>query len=108
MISKMGILPANRISVNEAGYTLPRVQTTLYGWFQRLVLTIVNKSIKDYEVVEVQRKLECLGVIQPFSARELKVKPEGERSWAGRCCTRRSTWTSAPTTSSMSAPRATA
>ena len=81
MISKMGILPANRISVNEAGYTLPRVQTTLCGWFQRLVLTIVNKSIKDYEVVEVQRKMECLGVIQPFSARELKIKPEGERSW---------------------------
>ena len=81
MIGQLGIVPASKRSVTDSAYTLPQVRGTLAGWFQRLILTKVNKSIKDREVVEVQRKLECFGVIQPFSARELKVKPEGERSW---------------------------
>lgn len=81
MIPQLGIVPANKQPITTAAYTLPQVRTTLTGWFQRLVLTFVSKTIQDREVIEVQRKLECRGVIQPFGARELKIKPEGERSW---------------------------
>ena len=92
MIQSLGIVPANKIPVNEAAYTLPQVRTTLNGWFQKLILTVVNKNMVNHEIVEVQRKLECFGVIQPFSARELKIKPEGERSWG---------WTMLHTTSDV-------
>jgi len=81
MIAQQGIVSANKVPVTQAAYTLPQVRGTMTGWFQRLILTVVNKSIVDQEVKEVQRKLECIGVIQPFSARELRVKPEGERTW---------------------------
>ena len=81
MISSLGILPANRRSVQEAASVLPSLRSTIAGWFQPLILSRVTKTIVDREVKEVARVQQCFGVIQPFSPRQLTIKPEGQRSW---------------------------
>ena len=81
MIASVGIPSANRLSVSEAATGLPSVAGTLQGWFRALTLGRVTKSVVEGEIKEVTQELNCRGVVQPFGPRELKLKPEGERSW---------------------------
>jgi len=77
----LGIVNANRLSVDECTGGGPNVRSTIYGMFHRISLAKVTKSIVDFEVKEVVCPLETLGVIQPLSEQELKMKPEGQRAW---------------------------
>jgi hypothetical protein len=81
MIGSVGIPSANRFSISEGAVQLPNMSMTVRGWFRPLTLTRVLKTITDFEIVEARIELFCHGVIQPFGARELKIKPEGQRSW---------------------------
>ncbi len=81
MIPSVGIASASDLSVQDAASALPSMRETLTGWFRPLILTRVTKSVVDLEVSEVRIEQNCMGVIQPFGPRELKIKPEGERAW---------------------------
>lgn len=81
MISSLGIVPANQRSVQDAATAMPSMRSTITGWFQTLILSRVRKKIVDRESVEAVWKQQCFGVLQPFSPRQLSIKPEGERAW---------------------------
>jgi hypothetical protein len=81
MISSVGIASANKLSVSDAANPLPSMRETITGWFRPLVLVRVTKTETDFEVSESRKELKCMGAIQPFGPRELKIKSEGERSW---------------------------
>lgn len=81
MVSPLGISSANRFSVAESATQLPSVANAVSAYFRPITLIFVRKSVVDFEVSEVRKELRCMGTIQPFGSRELKIKPEGERSW---------------------------
>lgn len=81
MISSIGIASANTRTVQDAASALPSVQTTITGWFRSLILVRVVKTVLNFETKETRQEVNCMGVIQPFGPRELKMKPEGQRAW---------------------------
>lgn len=81
MIPSVGISSASDLSVQDAASPLPSMRETLTGWFRPMILTRVVKKVVDFEMSETREERNCMGVIQPFGPRELKIKPEGERSW---------------------------
>ncbi len=81
MIAQVGVFSANKMSVSDAALGLPNVRTTITSWFRPIVLGRITKTVVDFEVVETIRELRCMGVIQPFGPAQLRLKPEGQRSW---------------------------
>ena len=81
MIASVGISCASRLSVTEASLGLPSVASALLGRFRPLSLGRVVKNVVEGEIVEVTQEFFCRGSIQPFGPQQLKIKPEGERSW---------------------------
>lgn len=81
MIGSIGIPSANTRGVYDTATPVPSMAQTIIGWFRPLTLTRVVKQVVDHEIKEVRTELRCLGMIQPFGPRELKIKPEGQRAW---------------------------
>lgn len=52
------------------------------GWFHPLTFGVVTKETKGFQVVETVVTVSFRGVIQPLSARQLLLKPEGQRAWS--------------------------
>lgn len=61
--------------------TVPDMSGALTDYFQPLVFTLVKKTTVGFQVVETPRSINFRGVIQPFTSRQLQIKPEGERAW---------------------------
>ncbi len=61
--------------------TVPDVSGALRDWFQPLTFTLIAKSVVGFQEVETQTVVSFQGSIQPFTPRELLMKPEGERAW---------------------------
>jgi hypothetical protein len=62
--------------------SLPWVQNALNGWEQTINLDKVTQIVDSSGyVTEILQRFAFKGVIQPFSPRELQLKPEGERAW---------------------------
>jgi hypothetical protein len=61
--------------------TLPNMGATLEGWFQKIVIGLITKLTVNNRTEETQVLIETLGTIQPLSAEQLEIKPEGQRSW---------------------------
>lgn len=81
MIASIGISSANRFDISDMPATLPSMRSTILGWFRPIVLGRVISRIEEGEVKQTVKELRCLGTIQPFGARDLKLKKEGERNW---------------------------
>lgn len=79
MIAHLGIVSANSRPAFALG--VPSMRQTLLGWMQKLILVRVQKTVKDFEEIEAFTEMVCSGVIQPFSAQEVSLLPEGQRSW---------------------------
>lgn len=61
--------------------TVPNVSGAMQGWFQPMQFTRVTKTVENFVVVETAETINFRGVWQPLSARQLSMKPEGQRSW---------------------------
>lgn len=72
---------ANR-PINLPAGTVPDVSGALKDWFQPLVFVQVIKSTVAFQVVETKVETPFLGVVQPFTKRQLQLKPEGQRAWS--------------------------
>lgn len=81
MIAQLGLPSAARLSVSESASPLPDMSGTIRGYFRPLVMVRVRKTVKDCRVSESQVEIRCAGMIQPFGSRDLRMKPEGQRSW---------------------------
>lgn len=63
--------------------TLPDVSSALLDWFQPLTFRKLTKGVVAFQNVETATDICTSGVIQPFTAKQLLLKPEGQRalSW---------------------------
>lgn len=61
--------------------TVPDVGGAMIDWFQSMQFQIVTKETIDFQVVETEEPVNFRGVIQPFTLRQLYLRPEGERAW---------------------------
>ena len=75
------ITNAKDIPLDVAKPGLPNMRTTISGWFQKMTLIVVRKITENFQQREVQIRIEAQGMVQPFTSRQLAIKPEGERSW---------------------------
>lgn len=67
--------------LNVASGSVPNVAGALNSFYQMMTFVPIRKTISGFQVVESAAPIELLGVIQPFTARQLALKPEGERAW---------------------------
>lgn len=67
--------------VNVRTGTVPDVSGALFDYFQPMVFTRVVKTTVGFQLVETPTNINFIGVIQPFTPRQLMLKPEGERAW---------------------------
>lgn len=61
--------------------TLPNLQGALDNWYQKVVISILTKSNIDFQLSETASSVEYMVVVQPFTTRQLIIKPEGQRAW---------------------------
>lgn len=80
-IASVGIRNASRLTVDEAVMPAPTGRSIVYGWLRPIEMVMVRKKTEDFETIEVQVPLKTNGVVQPFTATALAIKPEGERAW---------------------------
>lgn len=75
------ILNARNIPLNMQQSTVPNMSGALTDWFQPMEFVRVRKIVKNFQLVEVNERIPFRGVIQPLHARDLILKPEGQRAW---------------------------
>ena len=79
----MGIIKnAKDTPLNVQTGTIPNVGGALLNWLQPMTFGIVTKQTINFEVVETEVDVNFLGVMQPFTERQLFLKPEGQRAWS--------------------------
>lgn len=61
--------------------TLPDVSGALFNWFQPLTFITFVTTVVNFNAQRVPTEILSSGVIQPFTAQRLMLKPEGERKW---------------------------
>lgn len=61
---------------------MPNMSNTLTGWEVPLTLVRIIQDVSDGELVYKDEKINFMGVWQPFSMEQLKLLPEGQRSWS--------------------------
>lgn len=64
---------------NESG--MPQMDAAFAGWFSPITIGVVTQVVTDGDLVQSVRNVTFKGVIQPLTTEQLKVKPEGERSF---------------------------
>lgn len=75
------ITNGNSLNLNQITPALPNMSTTLEAWFQKIVIGLLTTTIVNNRAVSTTQDFETMGVLQPFSAEQLEIKKEGERSW---------------------------
>ena len=75
------IFNANAVTLDKIPGTLPVVSDVIANWFQLLTFEHITKTTINFQVVETTTPMQFQGVVQPFTAQQLSIKPEGERSW---------------------------
>lgn len=81
MSTSMVISNAADRAINLQNGTTPDVSGALFDWFQPMVFQALTKTVQGYQVVEDSLQYNFQGVIQPFTERQLMLKPEGQRAW---------------------------
>lgn len=71
---------ANKPLFDKSG-SVPDVSGALQDYYQPMVFTPVAKIVEGFQVAEVGNPINFRGVIQPFTGRQLLLKPEGQRAW---------------------------
>lgn len=68
--------------LNANSGTVPNVSGAMLDWFQPMIFETVVKTVEGFQVVEDGTEISFQGVWQPFTDRQLQMKPEGQRSWS--------------------------
>ncbi len=61
--------------------TIPNMMESMTDWFQTMTFTQIIKTVVGFEVVETPTNTTFLGIIMPYTGRQLALLPEGERAW---------------------------
>lgn len=73
---------AANVPLNKINGTVPDVSGAMQDRFQPMVFAKLIKTVQGFQLVENSAPIEFQGVIFPFTPRELKILPIGERSWS--------------------------
>lgn len=76
------IINAADIPLFQQNTSVPDVSGALQNYFQQIVFTLVAKMVNGFQLVETPTPINFFGTIQPFTARQLLLKPEGQRAWS--------------------------
>lgn len=66
---------------SAVGGRLPQVTGALRGLMQPMTVETLVKTVINFQVVETATTFDFMGVVQPFTDRQLLLRPEGERAW---------------------------
>lgn len=78
---KSPIFNAKNVRLFENPGTLPDMNDALLQYFQPMVFSQIVKTVVNFKNVETPTDTLFRGVMQPFTDRQLLMKPEGQRSW---------------------------
>jgi hypothetical protein len=68
--------------IGQQSGSLPNMMGTLGDWSRPIAMSIITKLTSNFQTVEEKRTIEFNGNILPMPAEQLRMKPEGERSWS--------------------------
>jgi hypothetical protein len=77
----MSITNANSRTLSQSAPTVPNVQDAMRDWFQPLIFILIQKSVVNFELKEVQTIVQFQGIIESLTPTQLAMKPEGQRNW---------------------------
>lgn len=69
-------LPLNQIS------GMPQMSAAFAGWKSRLTFEKITQVVENGWVSEIRTPVTVMGVWQPQSPEDIKLKPEGQWSWS--------------------------
>ena len=69
-------VPLNQLS------GMPQMRAAFAGWKQKLSFDKITQQVVDGWVQEIKTPVNVEGTWQPFSAEDIQLKPEGQRSWS--------------------------
>lgn len=72
----------NSFLLTESNGNVPDMSGALQGWMQPMTFVKIAKSVVNAQLVEVPTVVDFQGVWQPLTARQLSMKPEGQRAWS--------------------------
>lgn len=61
--------------------SLPNLSGAMQNWTQQITFTVITKSTVNFVVKEVETDYTCPAIVQPFTSKQLQMKPEGQRAW---------------------------
>ena len=70
----------NDVSIYDAS-GLPQLGYVVAAWARPITIGIIAKTMANEEVVETVTEYDTRGMLQPFTASQLALKPEGQRTW---------------------------
>lgn len=59
----------------------PQMNSTLQGWQNKITLIKITQDVIDGDLQTTETQITFQGVIQPLSAEQLALRPEGQRSF---------------------------
>ncbi len=60
---------------------MPQMRSAFSGWQVSFVLIRITQTNNEGDITDVETSLNYVGTVQPLSPEEIKLKPEGQRSW---------------------------
>ena len=78
----MTITNANSRPLSSFRSDVPVMTEVLDGWMRPTEVSLIVKSIVDFRTVETITLRTVSAVVQPFTSKQLSIKPEGERGWS--------------------------
>ncbi|TDE17712.1 hypothetical protein [Dyadobacter psychrotolerans] len=60
---------------------MPQMKAAFTGWTQKITFKLITQTVVDGFVVDSEKTVVFNGTIQPLSAEEVILKPEGQRFW---------------------------
>lgn len=61
---------------------MPQIGAAFSGWQTKIALVVITQTIVDGLTVDTPKTITFNGVVQPLSAKQIALKPEGQRAWA--------------------------
>ena len=77
----MPIVNGSTKTISGSLGNLPNVTEAIVGWFQSMSVSTIVKTVVDFQLVETLTTSTIQAVRQPFTSKQLMIKPEGQRAW---------------------------
>lgn len=60
---------------------MPKMAAAFVGWQSKIIVSKVTQTIVDGLVEDTESSVTFRGTVQPLTTEELRLLPEGQRSW---------------------------